>query len=65
MEGSWQYRGTEFRRACEGGACVEVALGEFIFVRHSEDPEGSVLVFTRTEWAEFLNGAKAGMFDIG
>jgi hypothetical protein len=55
----------EFRRACDdGGSCVEVALLELIGVRDSKDPDGPVLLFTRTEWIQFVTGVKAGLFDF-
>jgi Domain of unknown function (DUF397) len=48
----------------DGMNCVEVAdLGEQIAVRHSKEPDGPVLHFTRGEMLAFLRGAKAGEFD--
>ena len=47
------------------GACVEVATlpsGE-IAVRNSRFPSGPALVYTQTEIAAFLAGAKDGEFD--
>jgi hypothetical protein len=45
--------------------CVEVAfVGEAILVRDSKDPDGSVLVFTVSEWDAFVSGAKDGEFDL-
>lgn len=32
-------------------------------VRHSKDPDGPVLQFTKEEWYAFLAGAKAGEFN--
>jgi uncharacterized protein DUF397 len=53
-----------FQRACEGGSCVEVALGgDGVMVRDSKDPAGPVLSFTMQEWVEFLYGVRMGMFD--
>ena len=47
-----------------GGDCVEVAdLGEAVGVRDSKNPAGPVLVFTPSEWAAFVAGAKGGEFD--
>jgi len=39
-----------------GGACVEVArnLPGVVAVRDSKDPHGPALVFTRAEWAAFM-----------
>jgi hypothetical protein len=45
--------------------CVEVTIlpdGQ-IGMRHSRDPGGPALVYTRGEMAAFLAGAKAGEFD--
>ena len=45
------------------GNCVEVDCdGEPILVRHSRDPEGPVLAFTRQEWIAFHVGMYAGEF---
>lgn len=53
-----------FTRACEGGgACVEVGKLELVAVRDSKNPDGPVLYYTMTEWAEFIHAVKAGQFD--
>jgi hypothetical protein len=45
--------------------CVEVAfVGGAIAVRDSKDPSAGVLVFTPGEWDAFVDGAKAGEFDL-
>ncbi|MFF4835888.1 DUF397 domain-containing protein [Streptomyces sp. NPDC001315] len=47
------------------GNCVEVAAltdGD-IAVRNSRDPDGPALVYTPSELAAFLAGAKEGEFD--
>ncbi|WP_055478063.1 DUF397 domain-containing protein [Sphaerimonospora mesophila] len=48
-----------------GGDCVEVAElpdgGRA--VRDSKAPDGAVLWFTRSEWAAFTAGVRAGEFD--
>jgi len=50
-------------RACATGECVEFAtLADGVAVRNSRQPE-LVLTFTRAEWREFLNGARAGDYD--
>ena len=50
-------------RTCATGECVEVApLAGEVAVRNSRSPD-VVLTFTKTEWREFLRGAKAGDFD--
>jgi hypothetical protein len=46
------------------GNCVEVAeTPTAIWVRDSKDRRGPVLVYTRTEWQEFVDGVKSGAFD--
>jgi Domain of unknown function (DUF397) len=49
-----------------GGECVETAFlpDGGVALRHSTDPEGSVLIYTRGEWDAFLKGAKDGEFDL-
>jgi hypothetical protein len=49
-----------------GGECVQTAFlpGGSVAVRHSKDPDGSILVYTRGEWDAFLKGAKDGEFDL-
>jgi len=48
-------------------ACVEVAREytnrPMVAVRDSKNPTGPVLLFTRQEWAAFLDGARKGEFD--
>lgn len=47
-----------------GGNCVEVAsLETTVAVRDSKSPDGGMLVFSRSEWAEFVGAAKHGEFD--
>lgn len=56
----------DFRSACDIGGCVEVATTDVVAVRDSKTaPEGPVLWFSRTEWAEFVAAVKAGKFDLG
>jgi hypothetical protein len=38
----------------EGGNCVEVARSEVVGVRNSKDPDGPVLLFTRSGWERFV-----------
>ncbi|MEU1202531.1 DUF397 domain-containing protein [Streptomyces sp. NPDC005813] len=47
------------------GNCVEVAslAGGGIALRNSRDPDGPALVYTPSELAAFLAGAKDGEFD--
>lgn len=53
-------------RSNAGGECVEVAElpGDGWAVRDSKNPDGPVLAFTREEWAAFVEGTKAGEFDL-
>ena len=53
------------RSGGNGGDCVEVAvnLPGIVAVRDSKDRSGAALVFTRREWAAFLDGLRAGEFD--
>jgi hypothetical protein len=48
------------------GECVEAAFlpDGGVAIRHSKDPGGSVLRYTRREWEAFLKGAKDGEFDL-
>jgi hypothetical protein len=49
----------------KNGNCVELARldGGEIAVRNSRDPHGPALIYTRSEVAAFLAGAKDGEFD--
>jgi hypothetical protein len=45
------------------GQCVEVAHVEgLVAVRDSKNPDGNVLLFTRSEWSAFLGGVANGEF---
>jgi hypothetical protein len=48
-----------------GGQCVEVAqnLPGVVAIRDSKNP-GPALVITQEEWATFIDGTKAGEFDL-
>jgi hypothetical protein len=61
--------GAEWRKSTFSGGsddnCVEVAfVGTSIATRDSKDPAGSVQVYDLGEWKAFLDGVKAGEFDI-
>ena len=60
------FRGMVWRRACTGGECVEVAYEDgWVGVRDGKQgDDGPVLAFTAEEWQEFLQGIKAGAFDL-
>ncbi|MCA2220879.1 DUF397 domain-containing protein [Nonomuraea aurantiaca] len=49
-----------------GGNCVEVAplSGGRVGVRHSQHPDGPVLVYTKAEWDAFRDGMSKGEFDF-
>lgn len=49
----------------DGGACVEAAFlpDGGVALRHSKDPAGPVLRYTRPEWQAFVRGVKGGEFD--
>lgn len=61
-------QGAQFSKAsgCMDKSCVEVAIaGDVIGLRDSKDNgHGPVLAFSRSEWAEFLDGAHKGEFDL-
>jgi len=50
----------------DGGECVEAAvLGDRrIAVRDSKHPAEAVLIYSPAEWSAFIEGAKAGEFDL-
>lgn len=51
-----------------GGTCVEAGPlndgTDRIAVRHSQHPDGPVIIYTRAEWATFLAGTKEGEFNF-
>jgi hypothetical protein len=55
------------RHSTEERGCVETAFlaDGRVAVRDSKDRTGPALIYTRTEWAAFLKGAKDGEFDLG
>ncbi|MBO0868484.1 MAG: DUF397 domain-containing protein [Micromonosporaceae bacterium] len=45
-------------------SCVEVAVTpDSVAMRHSDQPAGPWLVFSRSAWADFVAGVRAGEFD--
>ena len=56
----------DWRRSsyCSTGACVEIAQvsGQFM-LRDSKNPDTTPFVFSREEWATFIQGVRAGEFD--
>jgi len=59
---------TSSQSADAGGHCVEVGMIEDgsgrVAVRHSHDPEGPMIAYTREEWIAFVNGVRKGEFDF-
>jgi len=52
-------------RRCETGNCVEVArIGESFAIRDSEDINGPILTFASTTWTDFVEGVRAGDFNL-
>lgn len=56
------------RSANGGGNCVEAGPlpdgSGRVAVRHSRDPHGPAIVYTRAEWDAFVAGVKDGEFDF-
>jgi hypothetical protein len=52
-------------RSCAGGNCVQVGdVGDgSIAIRDSKNPGAGALIYTSSEWRDFLAGAKNGDFD--
>ncbi|MGI5207889.1 DUF397 domain-containing protein [Spirillospora sp. CA-108201] len=48
-----------------GGECVEVAaVSPSVAVRDSKDPDGPMLTFDASTWADFTSIIKAGRHDL-
>lgn len=50
-----------------GGECVEAAVlpDQRVALRDSKQPDGAIQLYTAAEWSAFVQGAKAGEFDLG
>lgn len=60
-----EWRKSSFSNGSGGNNCVEVMPMTYgIYVRHSAHPEGRPIDFTRGEWEAFVQGVKAGEFDL-
>ncbi|TDV50699.1 DUF397 domain-containing protein [Actinophytocola oryzae] len=61
---SWVRTHATFEKSSfsEGGDCVEVARTEVVGLRDSKDPNGPVLMLTRSVWDAFASGMLAGVF---
>ncbi|MBM0276047.1 DUF397 domain-containing protein [Micromonospora tarensis] len=52
-------------RSNGGGNCVEVARpSQVVMVRDSKDHQGPVLSFDAEQWVGFVQGIRAGEFDV-
>ena len=52
-------------RSGGNGDCVEVAItDEGVAVRDTKDRDGGTQIYTRAEWAAFVDGVKGGEFDL-
>ncbi len=60
------FRKSSFSGKFDGNSnCVEVAFaGDDVGVRDSKDRSKLSLRFTRSEWVAFIQGVKAGEFDL-
>jgi Domain of unknown function (DUF397) len=62
---SWRTQGWRRSSCCINAGCVEIrVVGDAVLVRDSKDDRGLVLSYTREEWAAFVEGVKAGEFDV-
>lgn len=49
----------------DAGACIEVAtLDRQVFIRYGADPRNTAFAVSAQEWAAFLEGVRAGEFDL-
>jgi hypothetical protein len=60
---------TNWRKSSRSGGgdnCVEVAFAPdgTVAVRHSKNPDGPILVYTRSEWVAFTGGVHDGEFEV-
>ncbi len=56
---------TEWHRSsfCSDGACLEVAsVGEGIALRDGKNRDAALILFSKQEWEDFLDGVAAGDF---
>lgn len=52
------------RSSTSYGQCIQVASATAgVAMRDSKDPDGPILLYTRTEFKTFLDGARNGDFD--
>lgn len=56
----------EFKKSSystDAGACVEVSIGDIVFVRDSKNPQGEVLKFVTDAWRNFISDIKENKFE--
>lgn len=47
-----------------GGMCIEVApLGDAVALRDSKEPQQGAFIYSRAEFAAFVDGCRRGEFD--
>nr|CTQ92230.1 protein of unknown function DUF397 [Kibdelosporangium sp. MJ126-NF4] len=74
VRGNLDLTKAEWQRAAEPGADPDGEYVEIAFVEHTDDvtytamrnskyPDGTILVFTPSEWDAFVQGVRAGEFD--
>jgi hypothetical protein len=65
VSASWRKSSFSGSGGTGGGNCVEIAPmpDGTIAVRHSAEPGGATLLFTRAEMDAWVTGCKAGEFD--
>jgi hypothetical protein len=50
---------------CDSASCVEVGItDEAVLIRDGKRPEGSILEFSPAEWVAFVEGVRAGEFNL-
>lgn len=56
---------SHWRKTSTEGACVEVShgTGGWVAVRDSKNPDGRILIFSRTVWSSFLACIHTTRFD--
>jgi Domain of unknown function (DUF397) len=53
------------KRSMSNGNCTEVTVvADFIAVRDSQDPYGTILRYPTGSWRSFLQDARTGKFDV-
>lgn len=60
MDAQADEHGVKFRQStrCDGGHCLEVGVGDAVYVRDSKEPEQAPIGFDRDAWRKFLAGIR-------